>query len=75
MKYLEVAIIDTWSGGDYGDDLVYGKVALGEYQTVVAQGLCYNGNKSYWGPASSQTIHATRSGQTWWLGPAGVTHN
>lgn len=75
VKYLEVAIIDTWSGGDYGDDLVYGKVALGEYQTVVAQGLCYNGNKSYWGPASSQTIHATRSGQTWWLGPAGVTHN
>jgi len=75
VKYLDVMIGNTWSGGDAGDDLVYGKVILGQNQEVVAEGICYNGKKSYMGPAVSQTIHPTRSGQTWWIGPQGVTHN
>ncbi|WP_157734991.1 hypothetical protein [Pseudofrankia inefficax] len=75
VQYLQVMVGDTWSGGDAGDDLVYAKVVIGQNQTVVAEGLCYKGTQSYWGPASSQTIHPTRSGQTWWVGPAGVSHN
>ena len=75
VKYLKVAIGATWSGGDYGDDLVYGEVTLGESQIVIAQGLCYNGSRTYWGPAVAQNITPTRSNQTWWIGPAGVTHN
>lgn len=75
VKYLFVSIGDSWSGGDSGDDLVYGKVRLNEDQQVSAQGLCYQGSLSYWGPASQQTIHPTRNNQTWWVGPAGVWHN
>ena len=75
VKYLFVAIGDSWSGGDSGDDLVYGRVRLFENQAVTAQGLCYNGSRSYWGPASQQTIRPTRNNQTWWVGPAGVWHN
>lgn len=63
------------SAGDWGDDIVWLTVASNDYTTIVAQPLCYNGSKSYWGPASSNTIYATRWGQTWWVGPAGVRHN
>lgn len=75
VVYLFVAVGNTWSGGDGGDDLVYARVALNQNQTVSAQGLCYNGRFSYWGPASSNTIHPTRNNQTWWVGPWGVRHN
>lgn len=75
VKFMQVSVGDTWSGGDFGDDLVYAKVVLGQNQPVVGQGLCYKGSKSCWGPAFYQTIHPSRTGQTWWVGPAGVTHN
>lgn len=75
VKYLFVTIGDSWSGGDSGDDLVYGRVRLNESQRVTAQGLCYRGSVSYWGPASQQTIRPTRNNQTWWVGPGGVWHN
>lgn len=78
VRYLQVS---TWSPSatdykaDYGDDLVYIKAGLRENTQVVSQPLCYNGSKTYWGPASSRTIHASRQGQTWWLGPVGVRSN
>lgn len=75
VRYLQVMVGDTWSGGDYGDDLVYAKVRMNENQTVVAQGQCVSGSRTYWGPASSNTIRPTRQNQTWWVGPAGVNHN
>lgn len=77
VRYEYVTIGITWSGNNAGwnNDLVYGEVVVGQDQFVVAQGLCYNGSRSYWGPAVYQTIHPTRSNQTWWIGPAGVTHN
>jgi len=75
VKFMQIMVGDTWSGGDWGDDLVYAKVVLGQDQPVVGQGLCYNGSRSYWGPSFYQTIHPTRSNQTWWVGPYGVWHN
>lgn len=75
VKYMQVMVGSTWSGGDYGDDLVYARVVVGDDQPVVGKGLCYNGNRSYWGPDFYQTIHPNRSNQTWWVGPAGVRSN
>ena len=78
VKYLQVS---TWapstsdSRADSGDDLVYIRAGYRENTTVVARGLCYKGSTTYWGPAVSRTIYATRSGQTWWIGPAGVRSN
>jgi len=78
VKYLQVS---TWAlegsgyAADAGDDLVYLSVGLNMDNTVVAQGLCYKGSQTYWGPASSQTIRPSRGGQTWWVGPGGVSHN
>jgi hypothetical protein len=60
---------------DYGDDLIYLRVGLGESTRIVAQGLCYKGSKSYWGPPVTQVITPTRNNQTWWIGPAGNRHN
>ena len=81
VKYLQVSIEPTWSGGDYGDDLVYGKAYLGQNDSVQAQGECFNGSKAVsMTPAVDVTIHPTRQGQTWWIGPGATglgatTHN
>jgi hypothetical protein len=76
VRYPRVAVGATWSGGDYGDDLVYAFVVLNTNQTVSGQGLCYFGSTyGYPGPAFSQTIRPTRNNQTWWVGPGGVRHN
>jgi len=75
VKFLQVSVGNTWSGGDWGDDLVYARVNLYQSQAVVARGYCQAGSRWYWGPASHQMIYPTRQGQTWWTGPAGVRHN
>ena len=77
VKYLNVS---TWGSvtdnrADAGDDLVYIATALNENTTVVAQGLCYNGSNTYWGPPVSVTIRATRQNQTFWIGPGSVRSN
>lgn len=77
VKYLNVS---TWGSvtdyrADAGDDMVYISTALNESTTVVANGLCYNGKNTYWGPAVSVNIRATRQNQTFWIGPAGVRNN
>src|SRR5258706_10351037 len=68
VKYLQVSTRAQEGSGyaaDYGDDLVYISAGRNMDSTVVAQPLCYNGSQTYWGPASSNTIRPTRSGQTW----------
>lgn len=75
VKYMQIMVGTTWSGGDWGDDLVYAEVMIDQWQPVVGEGLCVNGSKSYWGPAFTQWIYPTRSNQTWWVGPYGVWHN
>jgi len=77
VKYLNVS---TWGSvtdcrADGGDDLVYIGAAMNENTTVVARGLCYNGQNTQWGPAVSVNIRATRQNQTFWIGPAGVRNN
>ncbi|MFI5937579.1 hypothetical protein [Actinoplanes sp. NPDC051494] len=75
VKYMWAMISDSWSGGDAGDDLVYGRAYANVTQDVVTQPTCYNGSRSYVGPATSHSIRPTRNGQTWWMGPSGVSHN
>ena len=75
VKYLSVTVGNTWSGGDWGDDLVYARVNLYQSQRVTARGLCNAAGWQYWGPWSYQTIYPTRQNQTWWVGPRGVSRN
>jgi hypothetical protein len=78
---VKVPEVTAWFGGDSsyasdsGDDLVWIRVGANMDTTIVASGLCYNGTRSWPAAASSNTIHATRTGQTWWVGPAGTRHN
>jgi hypothetical protein len=73
--------VTAWFGGDssyasdYGDDLVWIRVGANTNTTIVASGLCYNGTRSWPAAASYNTIHATRTGQTWWVGPYGTRRN
>jgi hypothetical protein len=66
---------DVWSGGDSGDDIIYPEVALGQTNEVDAAVLCKNGSRSYWNDAVHATFKPTRTKQTFWVGPAGTTHN
>lgn len=71
-------IWSTPAGGDWGDDLIYPRVQMYANNQISAQNYCnrpwYDGG-SYWGPAVSVTIYPTRGGQTFWVGPAGQSHN
>lgn len=80
-KGVYAAVDNLWSTparGDFGDDIVYAKVRLRANSTVTGKTYCerswYRGG-SYWGPASQQVIKATRSNQTWWVGPFGTWSN
>jgi hypothetical protein len=72
------ALWSTPAGGDWGDDLVYTRVYLYTSNTVSAQVFCsrpwWKGG-NYWGPAVQAVIYPTRTGQTFWVGPIGQTHN
>ena len=78
VKYLNVS---NWGpsvisyAADFGDDIVYLKVALGEGNTVVVAPTCYSGTNSWPGASSMHTIRPTRTKQTFWLGPYGQRHN
>ena len=68
----------TPATGDRGDDLVYAKVRIGANSTVSMQPYCsrplYRGG-SYYGVPSQHVIKATRTGQTFWMGPLGKWQN
>jgi hypothetical protein len=78
---INAAVGNIWvtpAGGDWGDDLVYPKVELYANNTISAQNYCdrpwYQGG-GYWAPAVQVTFYPTRTGQTFWVGPAGQSHN
>jgi hypothetical protein len=78
VRYLNVS---NWGpsvisyAADFGDDLVYLKVALSENNALVVAPVCYSGTRSWPGAGSTHTIRPTRAGQTWWLGPFGARRN
>lgn len=78
---INAAVGNLWvtpAGGDWGDDLVYPRVNLNANNTISAQNFCarpwWQGG-GYWAPAVSVTFRPTRNGQTFWVGPAGQSHN
>ena len=70
---------DLWAtpaGGDWGDDVIYPTVRFNTDNTIVFKTYCQKPFwQSYWTAGWSSTIRPTRSGQTFWLGPWGQSHN
>ena len=72
---------ELWStpaGGDKGDDKIYAKVLFNTNNLVTYQNFCRKGIlglSSYWDAAWQVTIRPTRSGQTFWVGRLGQSHN
>ena len=72
---LFATVGDTWStnGADLGDDMVYAKVRLGEYQPVSFQVRCSRSAES-WQAGVGLSIAPTRSGQTVRVAPGVVRY-
>ncbi|MFD0267427.1 hypothetical protein ACFVGY_12640 [Streptomyces sp. NPDC127106] len=67
---------DYWSTNwDWGDDLVYGKVALGQRNTVIGNLFCKRPGGGYYQAVARYDVVPTRNGQTVWVGPTGWTRN
>ena len=63
---------------DFGDDLVYVRARIGDYNTITARAYCsrsWSNWVPYWGPTSQHRIYVNRNGQTVWQGPFGVWKN
>ena len=78
---LEVPTSWNARGWDYGDDLIYARVALKKRSQVSAQVWC-NQAKPTARPRSISVSHTviaqikpTRNGQTVWVGPKGVRNS
>jgi hypothetical protein len=71
--HVSADLLQFWS--TVSSDLVWIRVGANTSTTIAAEGYCYNKSRSWPGAASYNTIHATRTGQTWWVGPKGVRHN
>jgi hypothetical protein len=76
VAYAWAMIGNTWSGGDWGDDLIYGTANAYVSQELITKVTC----RWWWGGTypGAQTDHwitPTRYGQTWWVGPNYVSHN
>lgn len=70
-----VAATDYWSTNwDWGDDLVYGKVALGQRNHVNATVYC-NKWPGYYRYVFRDDVVPTRNNQTLWVGATGWTRN
>jgi hypothetical protein len=75
---INAAVDGMWTGGDWGDDLVYPRVRVGDWNTVSAQNFCKQSGRpggGYWAPAVSVRFYPTRSNQTVWVGPGGWRRN
>jgi hypothetical protein len=69
------AYTDHWSTTwDWGDDLVYGKVALNQRNKVIATVYC-NKWPGYYRYVARYDVVPTRNNQTVWVGNAGWTRN
>jgi hypothetical protein len=60
---------------DSGDDIVYGKVALNQANSVQYTLFCAKGVASVYQPGISTSFVPTRNNQTIWVGPTGWTRN
>jgi hypothetical protein len=70
-----VAATDYWSTNwDWGDDLVYGKVALGQRNNINATVYC-NKWPGYYRYVFRNDVVPTRNNQTLWVGVGGWTRN
>jgi len=66
----------TPASGDWGDDIIYPTVRFSSNNEIVFKTYCQKPFwQSYWTAGWSSTIYPTRSGQTFWLGPWGQSHN
>ncbi|MFI1385973.1 hypothetical protein [Embleya sp. NPDC020886] len=69
------AYTDYWNTNwDVGDDLVYGKVALNQRNTIIAKVYC-NKWPGYYHDVYRNDVVPTRGGQTLFVGPAGWSRN
>ncbi|MFC8676701.1 hypothetical protein ACFUEN_28950 [Streptomyces griseorubiginosus] len=70
------AYTDYWNTNwDMGDDLVYGKVALGQRNTVIANLACKTSRGGYYQYVFRDDVVPTRNNQTVWVGQTGWTRN
>ncbi|MFD5826263.1 hypothetical protein [Lentzea sp. NPDC060358] len=70
------AYTDYWSTNwDTGDDLVYGKVALGQRNKIIATVFCSKWPAGYYRYVARTDVVPTRNNQTLWVGPAGWSRN
>jgi hypothetical protein len=60
----------VWNA-DAGDDIVYGRVALGQTNSVQFTLFCAKGVASNYQPGASVSFVPTRNNQTIWVGPTG----
>jgi hypothetical protein len=68
---------DGWQvwNADAGDDLIYGRVALGQTNTISYTLFCAKWPAGYYQPGYQTRFVPTRNNQTVWVGPAGWTRN
>ncbi|MFE8013819.1 hypothetical protein ACFU3O_13870 [Streptomyces antibioticus] len=70
------ASTNHWSTNwDRGDDLVYGKVALGRKNTVIANLFCKTSRGGYYQYVVRHDVVPTRNKQTVWVGQTGWSRN
>ncbi len=48
VKQITGAVDWVWSGGDYGDNIIYPRVEFHRWNAFNGRALCVNGSKSYW---------------------------
>lgn len=70
------AYTDYWNTNwDWGDDLVYGRVGLGQKNTIIANIFCKKGRAGYYQYVARYDVVPTRNNQTVWVGQTGWTRN
>ena len=77
VTYISAAVgphDDTWSGGDGGDDIIYPRVAMNQWNTVDAEVFCSRGALSNYYPIHS-SFYPSRNNETVWVGPDRWWHN
>jgi hypothetical protein len=75
---IYAAIGNTWSCsgyGDWGDNIIYGKVHMNQWNAVSSQNFCRKWPVTYRDVPFQKSIYPTRQGQTFWIGPWGVWSN
>ncbi|HKP89983.1 MAG TPA: hypothetical protein VJT75_08415 [Thermoleophilaceae bacterium] len=70
IVFMQAAVDVMWSGGDWGDNILYPRVRIGDTNTINVRALCdrawYQG-PDYWINVVGRTFRPTYNGQTIWL--------